>query len=493
MALDVDVRQLVIEATKLAEMARDMGMALPRSWVVPAGSDQISAQHVPDLNATWAELTNGVRGLLNDVQRSAHKIGEAAAEYSAQDDRGARRVGGRGGELVTNPVGEVQEFAPQQPPKLSFPTGGGSVDPLTFAEQLRAGPGPGSAAKFADSVRAFAGGPFAAALGFVDGAARMMESWRPVGTKAAAELDRSRGKLTQLGTGMQKLAADADTYSNAFRNAKAKHPTPEEIKAARKELVAAIRSKNQLAIQKALAKFEELNARSAETATKYVAEVEAKAPEDDGSGGNGNGNNGGGDNSGSGGDSSALSSMLPALMSAMSGLGQNAQDPAESFDDLGDYGYDDYGDLGIPSGLGGGGGGGGGMPGVAGAIDAPQIKTFAASALPAISGNLAGGAAMPRAGVIDPLSTAASGAARGAAGAPMMPYMPMAPGMGGGGAGNNNDRNRVVAWHPDRLMYVDDTPHTEAVIGERPTIAPTVTPPTPGAGNQNSSQPGGNA
>jgi hypothetical protein len=73
----------------------------------------------------------------------------------------------------------------------------------------------------------------------------------------------------------------------------------------------------------------------------------------------------------------------------------------------------------------------------------------------------------------------------------MMPYMPMAPGMGGGGGGN--ERNRVVAWHPDRLMYVDDTPHTEQVIGEKPTIAPTVTPPTPSPANQTPSQSGGSA
>jgi hypothetical protein len=78
---------------------------------------------------------------------------------------------------------------------------------------------------------------------------------------------------------------------------------------------------------------------------------------------------------------------------------------------------------------------------------------------------------------------------------PMMPMMPMAPGAGAGGGAGGDDRNRVVAWHPDRLMYVDDTPHTEMVIGERPTVAPSVTPPTPnsGAGNQHSSQSGGSA
>ncbi len=77
----------------------------------------------------------------------------------------------------------------------------------------------------------------------------------------------------------------------------------------------------------------------------------------------------------------------------------------------------------------------------------------------------------------------------------MMPMMPMG-GMGGAGAGaggGGDERNRIVAWHPDRLMYVDDTPHTEPVIGERPTIAPTVTQPTPAPANQAPTRTGGNA
>lgn len=69
----------------------------------------------------------------------------------------------------------------------------------------------------------------------------------------------------------------------------------------------------------------------------------------------------------------------------------------------------------------------------------------------------------------------------------------MGGGMGGAGGGGGNERNRVVAWHPDRLMYVDDTPHTEPVIGERPTIAPTVTQPTPTPANQAPTRSGGNA
>ncbi|NEW36019.1 hypothetical protein GV791_26130 [Nocardia cyriacigeorgica] len=104
---------------------------------------------------------------------------------------------------------------------------------------------------------------------------------------------------------------------------------------------------------------------------------------------------------------------------------------------------------------------------------------------------------LPRAPVIEPLTASSSGGAGGAmrgSGMPMMPYMPMAPGAGGAGGGGE-DRSRVVAWHPDRLMYVDDTPHTEMVIGERPTIAPSVTPPTPNSAgaNQHSSHTGGTA
>lgn len=122
MALEVDVHQLAIEASKVAGMARDIGTALPRGWVVPAGTDSISSQHVPALNATTADVFNGIRAALNDVQRSAQKVGRAAEAYSTENDRGARLVNGSGGELVRNPVDELHIFKQQDPPVLSFPS-----------------------------------------------------------------------------------------------------------------------------------------------------------------------------------------------------------------------------------------------------------------------------------------------------------------------------------------------------------------------------------
>ncbi|BDT94844.1 hypothetical protein IFM12275_48200 [Nocardia sputorum] len=489
MALKVDPQELVAAASKLAAMARDTGAAMPGGWVVPAGADPISAAAVPQLNAQAASLFNGMAGVLTDIQRTAYNIGAAAADYTAADDDGARTINGSGGELLANPVGEVQEIGQRRPPGLRFPAAGGAVDPLTFAQQLHSGPGPGAAKGFADALRKFAGGPHLAAIEGVTSAAKSMQNWEPVGSAAAAELGQRRGWLDQLGLGLGMLADGIDTYSDAFRTAKAKHPTPEEIIAARKELIAAMRSKNEVGIQAALAKFNEQNARSAETITGYSTEVGSKVGASEGT------SESAGKGSGSG-DSSALTQMLPALMSAMASAGMplsqlGQSDTSDAYDDYGldDYGYDD---LGIPSGL--GTGSPSGMPVGSPGLGIPDVEAetvAAASALP-VAAAASLGSGMPRTPVIEPLGTSsAANAAAARGGSPMMPYMPMAPGMGN--SGGNNDRNRVVAWHPDRLMYVDDTPHTEAVIGERPTIAPTVTPPTPAPSNQTPSQPGGNA
>ncbi|WP_330232517.1 PPE domain-containing protein [Nocardia sp. NBC_00508] len=489
MPLNVDPQELVATAAKLAAMARDTGAALPPGWVVPAGADPISAQAVPQLNAQAASLLNGMIGVLNEIQRTAYNVGAAAVDYTEEDDRGAQTIGGSGRDIVANPVGEVQEVSQRRPPSIRFPVAGGAVDPLTFAKQLHTGPGPGAAKGFADALRSFTGGPHLLATEGVDSAARVMQNWEPVGAAAATELGQRRGWLDQIGTGLGLLADGIDTYSDAFRTAKAKHPTPQEIIAARKELLAAMRSKNELGIQAALAKFNEQNARSMETITGYTTEVGSKVGAGEGTGeGNGNGKG----NGSGGGDSSALSSMLPALMSAMASAGMPLAELGRS-DSADDYSLEEYGydDLGIPSGL--GIGSPGGTPSSLGtSISDVTTETVAATALPLTAAASAGSSSMPRTPVIEPLSasSAANTAARG--GTPMMPYMPMAPGMGNAG-GSGNERNRVVAWHPDRLMYVDDTPHTEAVIGERPTIAPTVTSPTPAPTNQTPSQPGGNA
>ncbi|MEW1737145.1 PPE domain-containing protein [Nocardia beijingensis] len=493
MVLKVDPQELVAVASRLAAVARDAGAAMPTGWVVPGGADPVSAAAVPVLNRQAMSLLNGLAGVLTDVQRTAYNIGAAAADYTETDDRGARSVGGSGGEIVANPVGEVQEIGQRRMPAIRFPASGGSVDPLTFAQQLHSGPGTSAAKGFADSLRRFAGSAHLAAIEEVSAASKSMQHWEPVGAAAAGELDQRHGFLDQLGTGLGLLADGIDTYSDAFQTAKAKHPTPEEIIATRKELLAAMRSKNEAAIAAAMAKFNEQNARSMETITGYSTEVGAKVGESEAGSEGAGGEKGTGN--GSGDSSNMLSQMLPALMSAMSAAGtplsQLGQSDSEAYDDYGldDYGYDD---LGIPSGL--GTGSSSGMP--VGSPDAGipdlEAETVAATALPMASAASLG-SGLPRTSVIEPLGTSsASGAtaARGS-GSPMMPYMPMSPGMGN--SGSSSDRNRVVAWHPDRLMYVDDTPHTEAVIGERPTIAPTVTPPTPTPGNQTPTQTGGNA
>ncbi|WP_329412008.1 PPE family protein [Nocardia vinacea] len=479
MALNVDLSELVAAAAALAEMARGTGAALPKGWVVPAGADPISAQAVPQLNAHAANLLNGTLGVLNQVQQTAHNIGAAAVDYSVADDEGARAINGAGADLATNPVGAVEPFSSRQLPDFSLPTPGVAVDPLEFAYQLRTGPGPGPAAGYANSVRKFLTDSHLQATSGLDSAALTMQNWTPVGSAAATDLTQHRGWLDQLGTGFGQLADGIDTYHNAFTEAKAKHPTPEEIIAARKELVQAMRSKNQAAMAKALAKFQEQNARSLEAITGYETAVNSKPGTGSGSGDDSGSDSGSGSGSGGSGDSSALMQMLPALMSAMAsgatGLSSNSDsgddlevDPG-TLDELGGYGYPGSGAAGL---------GGSGMP-ISAAETGVASPTVQVGAMPIVATAGTAASALPRTSVIEPLQTSAA-AARGAtaAGGSPMPYMPMSPGMGGG-AGNGNDRSRVVAWHPDRLMYVDDTPHTEAVIGERPTIAPTVTSPTP--------------
>ncbi|MGY4098674.1 PPE domain-containing protein [Nocardia sp. R16R-3T] len=479
MVLNVDLGELVATAAELAEMARGTGAALPKGWVVPAGADPISAQAVPQLNAHAANLFNGTLGVLNEVQRTAHHIGAAAVDYSTGDDEGARDINGSGADLAVNPVGEVQPFSPRKLPDFSLPTPGGPVDPLDFAYQLRAGPGPGPAAGFANSVRTFLTDSHNQATGGLDRAALTMQNWTPVGSAAAGKLAQHRGWLDQLGTSLGQLAEGIDTYHSAFSEVKAKHPTPEEIIAARKELIQAMRSKNQLAISKALAKFQDQNARSLEAITGYSTAVNSKIGTGSGSGND----SGSGSNSGGSGDSSALMQMLPALMSAMAsgatGLSSANSDSGEDLAANPEMLEDIGGGYGYPTGGVGGGGGASGIP-ISAVETSASSPTVQVGAMPIVATAGTAASALPRTSVIEPLqtSTAAGRGAATAGGSPYMPLGPMAPGAGGG-AGGSGDRNRVVAWHPDRLMYVDDTPHTEAVIGERPTIAPTVTSPTP--------------
>lgn len=492
MALNVDLGELVSVAGRSADTARVTGAAMPREWVLPAGTDPISAQAVPQLNSQAAALFNATIGVLNKIQRDAHLVGQAAVEYSATDDEGARLINGSGADLVSNPVPAIEQVGLRRvPPGLStMPVVTG--DPLTFAQQLQNGPGAGPAYRFADSVRLFNTSSRTQASGDMDRAGSVLQHWSPVGSDVAQRFATYRGWMDHLGDAMEKLAQGAESYGNAFTRVKAKHPTPEEIRAARKRMLAAARSKNEAALAAATAEYNELNARAGEATGSYVSETGTGVAESE-AGAASSQTAGGGQQSGSG--DQMLSQMLPMLMSMM-GLGANGlsenQDISDDYYD--DY-YDDYGlgDYAVPSFPNTSSGGSPSMPG-GGVPSISDVQTLSATTAMPLAGSVTGAnvGSAPRVPVGDAVAGGAGGQGARTAGSPMMPYAPMAPGMGGAGGGAGNERNRVVAWHPDRLMYVDDTPHTEPVIGERPTIAPTVTQPTPAPANQAPTRSGGN-
>lgn len=483
--LNVDLQQLAAVAAQAADMVRNTGTDLPRGWVQPAGADPISAEAVPRLNSDAATVLNGIVNVLNKVQNTAHNVGAAAVDYSAADAEGAREVAGSGGSDQANPVPAIENLGFRRvPPQLESMSSTGPGDPLTYAQQLHSGPGPGPAMKFAESLRSFTKGPHANAGSAVDGAASSLQDWTPVGAEASADLSKYRGWMDQLGSALDMVAENADTYGNAFSAAKAKHPTPEEIIAARKELSRAMRSKDEARAAAALAKFEEHNARSTETMGSYAATTGTGSSGEDGGSGEGAGSDGSQ-------GMNMLQQMLPSLMNMM-GTGMNGMPTdegigSENYDDsFDDYGY---GGAGIPS-TGSLTSSAAGVPS-AGETESVSVGTMAANAS---TGTGVSGA--PRTPVMEPLSSGSgSGSGSGGAGRGGMPMMPMGAGAGAGAGagGGTGERSRIVAWHPDRLMYVDDTPHTEPVIGERPTIAPTVTSPTPAPSNQGSAQTGGTA
>lgn len=488
MALNVDPAELISSAQQLAETARGTAAALPGGWVVPAGADPVSAQAVPALNAQAQALFNRTSAVLQGVHGTAGNVGASAAGYSATDAEGGVMVNGSGSDVLTNPIASTADFGQRTAPTYTFPDTGASVDPLTFAEGLHSGPGAGLASGFADDVRQYLGGAHTDATTTVTGAAQTMQNWTPVGAQAATVLTGHASDLDTLGTGLQSLIDGVQTYSGAFQTAKATHPTPQEIIATRQELLSAMRSKNEPAIAVALAKYQEQNARSAATISSYASTVGAKtgtSAATSSAATSDTTNSDSGTSSGSS-DLSSLASMLP-LMSMMGSQGLSPQnskigdstDNALSSSDDGGGGYDDSS-----------------IPDIGSDIDtamAPMsssigdatsaIQNVAMGALPMVAAaSSLDAASLPEAAVSDALGPAAVDAQAAEAGraGSGMPYMPMMPGGAGMGAGAGGaERSRVVAWHPDRLMYVDDTPHTEQVIGEKPTIAPTVTPPTP--------------
>ncbi|MGW4243647.1 PPE domain-containing protein [Nocardia sp. NPDC004722] len=473
MVLRVNPQDLAGIAGTLSQLAAQVHSALPTDAVMPAGADADSAAAAALYNLRAASVTNEVVDLLNGLASHADRIRAAAVDYVAADEEGARKIGVGGGVAITNPVAGAVRFAPRPSPPPPVLTEV-AVDPLTFAQQLQSGPGPGPARDYARLLRRFTDHARLDAVATLDDAMRSLHKWTPVGTMAAEHVGNHRARLTQAADQLDTLAADVDNYAAAFAAVKARHPLPEEISKARERLLASLRSNNQAEKLAALEHFHEVNARSARSATEYTGKVgTAQTPGDDPKQ-NPNGNGGSGN-----GDSSTMMQMLPALLSSMSGLNglQQHEMPSEPDttvpDDSSFYPFENLPN--IPSFAGGG-------PAIP-AVDTgypvdeeiPQVPMGGLPSVPAV----ATGAGLPRAPVIDALSNgnAVASANRGGAGSPYMPYMPMSPGATGGAGGN--ERKRVVAWHPDRLICVDDTPYIDAVIGEKPTIAPTPTPPTP--------------
>ena len=327
MVLNVDPAELISSAAQLAGTALGTHAALPGGWVVPAAADHVSAWKVPVLNGRTAELFNQTSRVLHGIHGTAGDIGAAAAAYSAADAQGGTAVDGSGGEVLTNPVVPVEEFGQRVPPEYTFPGAGSAVDPLTFAQHLHAGPGPGPASGFADDIRQYLGGAHNDAATTVSGAMQAMRNWTPVGDAAAATLSGHASDLNVLGGALQELIDSIDTYSTAFQTAKAIHPTPQEIIDARRRLIAAMRSKDEPGILLELAILEEQNALSASTISDYATTVGLKTltdtttttpPKTTTTGASGP--------SSAASDSSTMAAILPALASLMSAGAQGASE-----------------------------------------------------------------------------------------------------------------------------------------------------------------------
>ncbi|AFU02728.1 PPE domain-containing protein [Nocardia brasiliensis] len=487
MGLEVDPAEIVGQAVRTHTVLHDAATGQPQGWVLAPGRDSLSQGTAAVRNSAAAGLVNEASWLVRQLQETAHNVGVSGASYTRTDDSAAQIFGGGGGLVLTNPVPEPDALNPRHPPPLPDLFGGASVDSLTFAQQLRDGHGTAPATAFAQRIRDFAHKIEAAARS-VDEAIATMGRWQPVGAAAAAEFTRNRNRLDDVGTGLRRLADDIDADMRSFREVVSKHPEPDDISATRKKLLTAMKSRNAAAVAQARTEFDDQNARSREAITGYSTALSSTGASH-------------GKASSSSDTSSMMAMLLPAMISALSSAAPMVQQAlSESTDDFGDEYYDDYGygspaySYGSPGSPSVTGTSSGVTSGVASAEPAQSVPVYSAGPMP-VTANPAGqpsGPTHPRAPVIEPLSPSSSAATtRATSGMPYMPYMPMMPGAGVG-QGGGGDRPRVVAWHPDRLMFIDDTPHTEQVIGEQPTITPTVTPPTPPRSDPGSVQSGGN-
>lgn len=475
MPLQVEPHILATIAAELSRTAHETADAVPRGWLTPAGADTGSTAAKRTSDRTLLALRTALAFALNKTQRTAYDIGTAATQYSTTDDDAGRALNGNGAPIIVNPVADQPITLSQEPPAAS--QAAGPVDPLTFARQLHTGPGTHASRQLAQDITTYLQGPHRQAITALAHAADQLEDWTPVGAAAATNIRSHRQQLDEVATGLAGVSRGILDYAAAFDSTLAKHPTPRELSQARQDLITALKSGDDIAIQQALTKYEQLKARSHETARDYFADIARSAPADEDT----QTPPGGGQQQNSGG-MSGLESMLPMLLSTMASdaFSPTADDAPISEDDLyvpEDYYPDEY----LPSApYPGYGSPGGPVPNDPSLTGAPLPSPSIAGPMPLVAAPAGSGNVAPRAPVIDAYGAPANTtAASNRAGSGYMPYMPMAP--GGAPGGNGNDRGRVVAWHPDRLMYVDDTPHTDPVIGEKPAIVPAVTPPTAAA------------
>ncbi|MEU6584452.1 hypothetical protein [Nocardia sp. NPDC046763] len=505
MDLSVDPDAQLRAAQALDALHRRLYAGLPSAWAQPAGHDVNSHAVTTGINAGIQDSRNQAIAHFNELARHPHLMGAAMADLTQTDGDGARSIGGGGGEGRPNPIEPPPTYAPHSAP-VPTPPSAPPVDPLTFARQLHEGRGTGPTRDLADSLRQYRSGPYSSALDELQTLLPVIADWTPVGTAIADHLGTVQQKLSDLGDALDGHASALDNYADAFDTAKNRHPTPQEIQYTRDKLLAAMKTRPQdpVAVAEALAKFNEHNARSVQTFTEYTAKSGTSPKPGDPGGDPSKPTTGGGQpvpggtgtsngNNGNNNQNSMMAEMLPALLSgAMSGANsQLSQNNLSNQPSLVPASYPDTPLPSVPT-LSDYGGGGPGLPG--GDPGGPSVPTVLTDpgplpvvGTPALASTVS--SATPTA-VIEPLPTAAN--ARSAAGvgtSPMGPYMPVTPGMGGGAGGS--ERSRVVAWHPDQKMFVDHTPHVEAVIGEKPTIAPTPTPATPAPANQTATKTGG--
>ncbi|MFJ9370086.1 hypothetical protein ACIRRA_37490 [Nocardia sp. NPDC101769] len=507
MDLSVNPDEQLRAAQALDELHRRLHAGLPSTWAQPAGHDVNSHAVTTGINAGIQDSRNQAIAHFNELARHPHLMGAAMADLTQTDGDGAWSIGGSGGEGRPNPIEPPTTYAPHSAPVPTPPTAT-AVDPLIFAQQLHAGPGTGPTRDLANSLRQYRSGPYSSGLDELQGLLPVIADWTPVGTAIAAHLGTVQQQLSDLGDALDGHASALDNYADAFDTAKNRHPTPQEIQSTRKKLLAAMKTRPQdpVAVAQALAEFNEHNARSVQTFTEYTAKAGTSAnPGDTGgdpskpttSGGQPVPSGTGTSNGNNGNQNSMMAEVLPALLSsAMSGANsQLSQNNLSNQPSLDPSPYLDTPLPSVPTLSDFGGGGGPGFPvGDPGGPSVPTVSTdpgpLPVVGAPALASTVSSPSTTPTA-VIEPLPTAANArsAAAGVGTSPMGPYMPVTPGMGGGAGGS--ERSRVVAWHPDQKMFVDHTPHVEAVIGEKPTIAPTPTPATPAPANQAATKNGG--